>query len=482
MATRRIEKTLESIVEEIGALKDCLSSTGVLPLERFQTALHKHRFASTLKAHPCSWDVSLLKALGSNDMASTMVGLADYPELGVLKTTCRSLRLSVTKAEAARSIPTHLYACGGSSGDVTCLDAAERFNPATGQWEALPPMSVGRLHAVSAVIGDDVYVCGGTAHDRFACSYTNTVERFSANTVLKSGAWTSLAPMHSARGKAIGEVVNGQLFVCGGSLGTSGPQLRSQNSAERFDPRRGTWEILPTMMEARRDAMSGVVAGQLMIVGGSNGDDVLKSAECLHLGKACWKLLPSMSTARQNALSCVLKDHLYVCGGITSEWRDLNIVDSKVVERFSVESDVWEILPPMSVPLNQYFSVCSALADRLYVFGYTMRDRNESVGQCFDPVTGQWQAVPPAPTKRIMPLTGVLSGCLYVSGGHDFEGLRASGDSGADGMDWGSALSSAERFDPATSTWAPLPSMHSKRTLLAKSGAGVLVCLSALDV
>merc|ERR1711865_966774 len=108
--------------------------------------------------------------------------------------------------------------------------------------------------------------------------------------------------------------------------------------------------------------MSGVVAGRLFVVGGSTDAHVLASAESFIPGQANWEPLPCMATARQDALSCVVSGSLYICGGITSEWEDLNVVDSSLVERFRCDCNTWELLPAMSAPLARHFSVSCAMA------------------------------------------------------------------------------------------------------------------------
>jgi hypothetical protein len=228
--------------------------------------------------------------------------------------------------------------------------------------------------------------------------------------------------------------------------------------------------------------MSGVVDGTLYIAGGACKNGAQKTAERLRFGQAQWESIPDMSIARQDAVSCVVGTSLYICGGISKEMKDdMDIVNLRVVERFDHRADVWEVLEPLAFPLNRYTSIGAAVAGQMYIFGCCVEERHQAVAQRFDPELGRWEAAPPPPTKRMSPLSTIIDGRIYACGGHDLSVHSRSKDQDTS-MEWSSGiLDTAESFDPETGLWEALPPMHTRRTLLGRAGAGLLVFLSSTE-
>eukprot|EP00913_Durusdinium_trenchii_P032872 g30772.t1 len=87
---------------------------------------------------------------------------------------------------------------------------------------------------------------------------------------------------------------------------------------------------------------------------------------------------------------------------------------------------------------------------------YVLGGKNDSspalcAVECFSPLRGEWQAVPPMRVSRYGCAAATLNGLLYVVGGHDGQ----------------KALASAERFDPTVKKWSRLPDMPTPRSRCA---------------
>lgn len=68
-----------------------------------------------------------------------------------------------------------VYVVGGyGGGDNTCLDSAERYNPATDTWEELQCMSQGRRALSIVALPDGIYAIGGFSGKNYIAS----VERY----------------------------------------------------------------------------------------------------------------------------------------------------------------------------------------------------------------------------------------------------------------------------------------------------------------
>mmetsp|Transcript_45140 Transcript_45140/g.81524 ORF Transcript_45140/g.81524 Transcript_45140/m.81524 type:complete len:429 (-) Transcript_45140:102-1388(-) len=206
-----------------------------------------------------------------------------------------------------------LYVCGGFDGS-RYLSSVECFHPKLEAWEPALPMSVAREGAVAAVLGNYLYVCGGndgsqtlSVAERFPApapsnrrgaeelSTPSAGAMFTVTSGRQGGEWESLPNMSARRDGAVGAVLRGKIYVCGGF---DGQQSLSLRSTERFDPATNSWRCLPPMLSRRAGAAAAVVAGQLYVCGGYDGAQNLAECERLDPAVGMWELLPAMRCRR----------------------------------------------------------------------------------------------------------------------------------------------------------------------------------------
>lgn len=114
-------------------------------------------------------------------------------------------------------------------------------------------------------------------------------------------------------------------------------------------------------------------------------------------------------------------------------------------ERFSIVSGQWQTLPPM--PTRRYGCAAAALSGCLYVVGGHDGKQVLHVAERYSPVRGEWERLPPMPTARSRCAAASLHGLLYVVGG--IHARRCSRD----------RITAAERFDPCRCAWEHMPPM-----------------------
>ena len=127
-----------------------------------------------------------------------------------------------------------LYFAGGFRPPLSATDflhSFQVFNVATGLWGDLPPMPQVFTLAASGVIGNQLFVAGGRAHEDFIDmnNSLSTLQIFDFTT----RTWRLGAPMPTAKTESIGVVVDGKLFVI-----TSGADTMLV-----YDPQSDTWAI-----------------------------------------------------------------------------------------------------------------------------------------------------------------------------------------------------------------------------------------------
>ena len=83
------------------------------------------------------------------------------------------------------------------------------------------------------------------------------------------------APMPTARGGAAAGVINGVLYVVGGTTG-GGTTLRG---LEAYDPATNTWTTKAPLPTARFGMASDVINGRFYVAGGVGSGDVIADVE-----------------------------------------------------------------------------------------------------------------------------------------------------------------------------------------------------------
>lgn len=206
---------------------------------------------------------------------------------------------------------------------------------------------------------------------------------------------------------------------------------------------------------------------------------------------SAWRPLAPAGLERTEVGAARIGSAIYVVGGFVRPSRT-----TAAVERYEIDRDRWQPLPPMPVAVNH--PAVTSYEGFLYVYGGY---RDASFGpvtaalQRYDPVGGSWTRLPPAPTARAAAALAGFDGKLYAAGGvggdevvgtlevYDIaerrwqaaksmrvarehiasvateEGIYVLG-----GRSDGHNLKVAERFDPAQNRWLRLPPLLRPRS------------------
>lgn len=114
----------------------------------------------------------------------------------------------------------------------------------SGLWKNLPAMPEYLAYSASVIFGNRLYIIGGT--DGFSIS--NKVLCYNYN----SNQWSYKAPIPTGRRRASAVVVNGKIYVFGGSISNSA----CTDKIEMYDPATDNWTLLGTLPFALTDMMA----------------------------------------------------------------------------------------------------------------------------------------------------------------------------------------------------------------------------------
>jgi N-acetylneuraminic acid mutarotase len=257
--------------------------------------------------------------------------------------------------------------------------------------------------------------------------------------------WTASLPLPTGRSGLAAEVMDGKLYVLGGSGGPT--------SVEMFDPATQSWSLKSPMPTARTTARSAVVDGKIYGFGGGSVEEYDPATDT-------WFLKGSMPTSREGFAVSVVNGIIYVMGGVYGS--QVDGVISNEVNAYDPATSTWST--KVSMPTARTDLASGVISGKIYAIGGATDARSAvlcSLGggtNCgffnkveeYNPTTNSWSAKAPMPTWRARSSVSPANGKLFVIGGNS--GLRLT-----------------EAYDPATNTWFLKTPMPTARAGLASS-------------
>jgi N-acetylneuraminic acid mutarotase len=288
------------------------------------------------------------------------------------------------------------------------LAILESFDPATGAWDSLASMNEPRSVAAAEVINGRLYVVGGSDLKR-GKPYLNVLEEYNPST----DQWVRKASMRVKRDGPGAAVLDGKLYVFGGAQGRL-----YKSSMEIYDPATDSWTDGPSMNIARFCPAVGIVDGKIVVAGGvTEGVVDIADTEIFDPILNTWLGKLDMPTARGQAMAGVVNDTLYVLGGFSEQRQVTGVVESYP------SSGVWQTGYAAMLSGGRAEAGFGVINDVIYIAGglYETPSTKSVLGSllAYDPATDSWQTgLTDMPTPRSEPAAAVINGKLYVVGGY----------------------------------------------------------------
>ncbi len=323
---------------------------------------------------------------------------------------------------------------------VGALSAGGEAAAATGGFSVTGALATARTHAVAAVLsGGDVLVAGG---QNAAGTPLDSAELFDPT----KGTWKTVPSLPLAVTDATAtRLSDGDVLVAGGL--TSGSSAATPtDAAELYDPTSNSWKTTGQLPFASYDASAvrlgggGVLyAGGLTATGA--GAAATAQAALYDPGNGTWTTVASLPTGVAGAAAAPLGDGgALVAGGVTG----VGAAPTAATETFANGS--WTTRAAMPTPASGAATV--VLGDGRVLIAGGRVDANgtpTAATRLFDPAGDNWQSAAPLPTAVFAPAATRLStGNVLLAGGM---------------MGGGAVSAAAALFDPAHGTWtaeAPL--------------------------
>lgn len=299
----------------------------------------------------------------------------------------------------------------------------------------------------------DIYIIGGskrelhTIWDRGIGNTYVSIEKF--DTFMRE--WIKVPDMTVNRLVPGVALLNGNIYVVGGEEGSE-----ILKTCERFDPNQNQWTQVADMLVSRCEFGLCALDGYLYAMGGWVNTDISGSIERYDPKLDRWEFVGNLPEPRFSMGLVSYEGLIYMVGGCSMNKRNLQDLMS-----YNPVTGEWKKLPSMSIARFQMGVV--VMDDHLYVVGGTHREQILNSVERYSFKKNKWKLVPPMKLERSGPAVAAVDGLLYVVGGVQ---TRATPFYRAQ-----CTISSVECFNPFTNTWSDCPPLSETR---AEAGAVVI--------
>uniref|UniRef100_A0A0B6ZF12 BACK domain-containing protein n=2 Tax=Arion vulgaris TaxID=1028688 RepID=A0A0B6ZF12_9EUPU len=204
--------------------------------------------------------------------------------------------------------------------------------------------------------------------------------------------------------------------------------------------------ITPLMgMGTARCAMGAVeLDGKLVVCGGYDRGECLRTVEAFMIMENTWEKMSPMNRARARFGAAVLNGCVYVCGG-SDGWKE-----QSCVEKYDPTTKKWTYVPNMLKERSSHG--VATLDGKLYCIGGCEGQRSIATCEVYDPSTNKWSRIASLINARSQTCVCAVNGLLFAIGGTDL---------------W-NTVNTVEVYDPKKDEWVVGSSLN-----IARRGAGV---------
>lgn len=237
----------------------------------------------------------------------------------------------------AATLAGRVYAVGGFDANQQVVNTVYRYDPLRDTWQTVTglPAAPAISHVAAVALAGKLYILGGLRQDGTA---VDTVHIYTAQT----GQWTTGRFMLNPRGAAAAAVIDGRIYLAGGS-----PPARGSDFSV-YDPLTNRWTRLPNMQTFRGHLAGAAYGGKFYAIGGRRLHVLYDHVEEYDPVAGTWRFRTPMPTARADAAAAVVNRRIYVFGGEENANHPMGLFTE--VEEYRPDTDTWRGLDPMPTP------------------------------------------------------------------------------------------------------------------------------------
>ena len=153
------------------------------------------------------------------------------------------------------------------------LDTVEVYNPATDTWAKAKKMNHARSGAAISVVNGKIYVMGGTGWPQMPKHpgpFLSSMEVYNP----EANQWSEIGDMPAAKSSHTASVINGKIYVIGGFFRGNGLDMKDFKTIEIYHPETGRWTQKTDMPVGKSGHATEVISGKIYIFTGADTNDV----------------------------------------------------------------------------------------------------------------------------------------------------------------------------------------------------------------
>lgn len=274
------------------------------------------------------------------------------------------------------------------------------------------------------------------ASDGYVTITTGATTLKSSQLFVVHNSWGAGTPIPTAVASPATGVVGGEVYVVGGRNGST-----IYNDNQIYNLATKKWITGgATLPASTYTAANAVVNNILYVIGGTTtGTNVIASVWAYNPKTNTWTGKAAMPTARAGAATTVENGLIYVIGGADASFNRLTTVES-----YNPTTNVWKEEAPLKV--GKTFSSVGLVGSTIAAADGVTSSGDTGDNEAYDAATNVWSLLKADPTGRDLACGGSVNGELLIAGG------RIYGKGGA-------AESLNESFTPSKDTWTTLASL-----------------------
>lgn len=288
---------------------------------------------------------------------------------------------------------------------VTLLAGVLGFSAAqAGEWKSGPALNTVRYGAASVVHNGFIYVLGGATTNGVIL---NTIERYNP----ASGEWeANLASFQTPRLDPAAGVYDGQIYLVGG-LDNQGEIIEE---VEIYNPAGNSWTFGEELEEERRGHRMLAINGTLFTIGGfEETASYVDDMEYFNTQNQQWEKTQSeFISPRSHMFSAVRNDEIFLLGGVAN----VPLNNGYIATVDAGWNFSWNTSPSLQIARGN--GAAAQLGDSLFLIGGVTPGGASDIVEIYNFATGQVSAADPFPAARIGMTAQTLNDTIYVVGGY----------------------------------------------------------------
>jgi N-acetylneuraminic acid mutarotase len=266
------------------------------------------------------------------------------------------------KAHSTAAVDGKIYVIGGLATDTSynnsgAIPAVEEYDPATDTWtrKADMPEARGYLDGSSLpVVDGKIYVMGGGNPASARVDIYNPA----------TDTWSRGADMPTPRLIFARVAFEGKIYTFGGLAGL-GNSDRGLKTTDVYDPKTDTWTESATMPQAVWGHSAEVVDGKIYVIGGSYGIDAMQIHQVYDPQTNTWTSATPMPIRTRGHATSVVCGKIYAIGG----WLNSGQRPRSNTWMYDPTTDIWTETAPLP-DVRAGFSA-SVVNGKIYAMGGT---------------------------------------------------------------------------------------------------------------